>query len=47
MLHSYRLGLFLHGPIAGTVSLVVALLSYHLFEKHLLKLRRFFEARPA
>jgi peptidoglycan/LPS O-acetylase OafA/YrhL len=47
IVHSYGLGLFLHGLLAGTASLVIALLSYHLFEKHLLRLKRFFETRAA
>jgi peptidoglycan/LPS O-acetylase OafA/YrhL len=47
LVHSYPLGLFLHSLLAGAASLVAALLSYHLFEKHLLKLKRFFEPRSA
>jgi len=47
LVHSYALGLLLHGLIAGVASLAIALLSYHLFEKHLLRLKRFFEARAA
>jgi peptidoglycan/LPS O-acetylase OafA/YrhL len=41
--HSYALGLLLHGSLAGAVSLVFALLSYHGFEKLFLKQKRFFE----
>ncbi|HKO51789.1 MAG TPA: acyltransferase [Polyangiaceae bacterium] len=42
-LNSYLLGLLLHGAITGALSIAFAFLSYHCFEKHLLKLKRFFE----
>jgi peptidoglycan/LPS O-acetylase OafA/YrhL len=42
LLHSYALGLLVHGLLCGAVSIIAALLSYHLFEERLLRLKRFF-----
>jgi peptidoglycan/LPS O-acetylase OafA/YrhL len=42
LLHSYVLGLVVHGLLSGAISIVVALLSYHLFEQRILRLKRFF-----
>lgn len=44
-LHSYALGLVAHGALTGIISLVVAFISYHAFEKQFLKLKKFFEPR--
>jgi peptidoglycan/LPS O-acetylase OafA/YrhL len=42
---SYWLGLALHSLIAFTISMAVALASYHLYEKQFLKLKRYFTFR--
>jgi peptidoglycan/LPS O-acetylase OafA/YrhL len=40
--HSKALSVILQAGIAGVVSVLVALLSYHLYEKHFLRLKRYF-----
>jgi peptidoglycan/LPS O-acetylase OafA/YrhL len=44
-LHSFYLGLLAHLLVLTVASTAVALLSWHLYEKHFLKLKRFFEYR--
>jgi len=44
-LHSFYLGLLAHLVVLTVASTSVALLSWHLYEKHFLKLKRFFEYR--
>ncbi|HEY0943747.1 MAG TPA: acyltransferase [Opitutaceae bacterium] len=41
-LHSYRIGLGLHVALSIALSLGLAVLSWNLFEKHFLKLKRYF-----
>ncbi len=43
----WHVSLLLHILLAGLISVGVALLSWHLMEKHMLKLKRFFEHAPA
>ena len=43
LVHSYVAGLVLHGLLMFAISFAVAWASYHGFEKHFLKLKRFFE----
>jgi peptidoglycan/LPS O-acetylase OafA/YrhL len=42
---SYTQAVFLHGALSSLVSVVIAVISYQLFEKHFLKLKRFFDHR--
>jgi peptidoglycan/LPS O-acetylase OafA/YrhL len=44
-LHSFYLGLLAHLIVLTVASVAVALLSWHVYEKHFLKLKRFFEYR--
>jgi len=45
LLQSFYLGLVAHLVVLTVASTAMALLSWHLYEKHFLKLKRFFEYR--
>ena len=45
MVHSYWLGLTLHASVALIASVIVALASYHFYEKQFLRLKRYFARR--
>ncbi len=43
---SWHVAMFLHVLLAGLISVGVSLLSWHVLEKHMLKLKRYFEHAP-
>jgi peptidoglycan/LPS O-acetylase OafA/YrhL len=43
---SWHVAMFLHMLLAGLISIGVSLVSWHVMEKHMLKLKRFFEHAP-